>query len=61
MLTVQTGLEKIVVDEVKFYISIVFKEKYSKEENMKIQYSNEFIQNMVLGYPTTCVYQFIFD
>ena len=27
---------------------------------MKVQYANEFIQNMVLGDPTTCVYQFIF-
>ena len=28
---------------------------------MKITYSNEFILNMGLGYPTNFVYQFIFD
>ena len=28
---------------------------------MKIKYSNEFIQNLVLGDPTPCVYQFIFN
>ena len=28
---------------------------------MKIQYANEFIINMVLGDPTICVNQFIFD
>ena len=28
---------------------------------MKIQYTNEFIQNIVLGDPTACVYQLIFD
>ena len=28
---------------------------------MKTKYANEFIQNMGLGDPTTCVYQFIFD
>ena len=28
---------------------------------MKIKYTNEFIQKMGLGDPTSCVYQFIFD
>ena len=34
--------------------------KHSKEENIKIQYANELVQNVGLGYNTTCVYQFIF-
>ena len=34
---------------------------HSKEDNMIMKYSNEFILNMVLGDPTTCVYQFIYD
>ena len=33
----------------------------SKEEDIKIKHSNEFIVNMGLGDPTTCVYQFVFD
>ena len=28
---------------------------------MKIQYENKFIQNLGMGHPTTCVYQFIYD
>ena len=28
---------------------------------MKIQYTNELIQNMKFGDPTTCVYQLIYD
>ena len=28
---------------------------------MKILYANEFIQNMGLGDPTTCVYHLVFD
>ena len=33
----------------------------SKKDKNKIKYANEFIYNMVLGDPKTCVYQFIFD
>ena len=50
---------KTVVDKFRFDISIL--EKHYKEENIKIQYSNEFIQKMVLGDPTKFVYQLIFD
>ena len=28
---------------------------------MKIQYANEFVQNLGVGDTTTCVYQFIYD
>ena len=49
------------VDKFKLDISILMKQKHSKEEKMKIQYSREFIQNMGLIDPTTCFYQFIFD
>ena len=52
---------KTSVDKVKFYISCCFLDNHSKEEHIKIKYANEFIQNMVLGDPTTCVYQLIFD
>ena len=52
---------KTSVDKVKFYISCCFLDNHSKEEHIKIKHANEFIQNMVLGDPTTCVYQLIFD
>ena len=29
----------------------------SKKDNMIMKYANKFILNMVLGDPTTCVYQ----
>ena len=32
-----------------------------EEETIKIKYSNEFIQNMGFGDPTTCFYKFILD
>ena len=28
---------------------------------MKIQYTNEFVQKLEMGDPTTCVYKFIYD
>ena len=28
---------------------------------MKIKYANELVEQLVMGDPTTCVYQFIFD
>ena len=28
---------------------------------MKIQYANEFVENLGMGDPTRCVYQFICD
>ena len=34
-------------------------EYHSKENNKKIEYVNEFVQNLGMGDPTTCVYQFI--
>ena len=33
----------------------------SKENNMIIQYANEFIEKIGMGDPTTCVYRFIYD
>ena len=27
---------------------------------MKIQYENEFVQSLGMGYPTTCVYQLVY-
>ena len=38
-----------------------FKKNHYKEDDMRIQYSNEFILNTGLGDPKTCVYQFTFD
>ena len=38
-----------------------FKEYYSKENNMKIQYENKFIQKLGMVDPTTFVYQFVYD
>ena len=49
------------VDKVKLDIVILMEHNHSKEGKMEIKYANEFIQNMVLGDPTTCVYQFFFD
>ena len=40
---------------------VLKKEENYKEENMKMQCANEFIQNMGLSDTTTCVYQLIFD
>ena len=34
---------------------------HSKENNMEIQYANEFVEQLGMGDPTTCVYQFIYD
>ena len=35
-----------------------FKKNHYKEDDIRIQYSNEFILNTGLGDPKTCVYQF---
>ena len=40
---------------------VLKKEENYKEENMKMQCANEFIQKMGLSDTTTCVYQLIFD
>ena len=47
------------IDKVKIDVFVVFF-CHSKDNNMKIQYANEFVQNLGMGYPTTCVYQFIY-
>ena len=52
---------KSVADKVKFDTGIKKRDNHCKEENMRIQCANEFILKRGLGYPTTCVYQFIFD
>ena len=48
---------KSVVDKVKIDVSFFL--DHSKENNIKIQYSNETVQNMGMDDPTICVYQFI--
>ena len=50
-----------VVDKVKSDICILQKCYDSKENNIIIQYANEFVNKLGMGYPTTCVYQFIYD
>ena len=52
---------KLVVEKVKLDINNLTKQKHSEKEKIKIKYANEFIQNMELGDPKTCDYQFIFD
>ena len=52
---------KSVVDKFRTALCVLKKYYDSKENNMKIQYSHEFIQNMGLSDPTTCFYQLIFD
>ena len=37
------------------------KEYHSKNNNMKIQYANEFVQKLRMSDPTTCVYHLIND
>ena len=37
-----------------------FKENNPKENNMRIQYTNWFVQKFGMGDPTTCVYQFMY-
>ena len=32
-----------------------------EENNMKIQYANDFVNKLGMGDTTTCVYQFIYD
>ena len=40
----------------------VLKNNYhSKENNMKSQYANEFVQKIGMGDPTTFIYQIIYD
>ena len=50
-----------VVDEVKTDICILRKGCDSKENNMKIQFANEFIPKLGMCDTTTHVYQFIDD
>ena len=39
-----------------------FKKNYDTEENnMRVQYANDFVNKLGMGDPTTCVYQFIYD
>ena len=49
-----------VVDTVKTD-GCIFKKRLTQKKKMKIQYANEFFQNLGMGYPTKCVYQFIYD
>ena len=50
---------KSVIYKVKIEIIILMKRKHLKGDKMKIKHENEFIKNVVLGDPTTCIYQFI--
>ena len=38
---------------------VFFRGKNSKENNTRVQYVNEFVQNLGLGDPKTCLHQFI--
>ena len=40
---------------------VLKKENHSKENNMKIEYANECIQNLGISHPTSFVHQFIYD
>ena len=42
-------------------MNYLMKQKHWEEETIKIKDSNEFIQNMGFGDPTTCFYEFILD
>ena len=55
------GFRKSGADKVKLDINILMKQKNYKEEKTRIEYANKFIKNMVLGEPTTCFYQVVFD
>ena len=33
----------------------------TEENNMRIQYANDFVNKLGMGDPTKCVYQFIYD
>ena len=50
-----------VVDKVKSDICILQTVYDSKENNMKMQYANNFVQKLGMGDPSTCVYQIIYD
>ena len=52
---------RTVVDKVKIDICMLKQKYHSKENNTKIQYKNEFVEQLGMGDPTTCVYQFIYD
>ena len=50
-----------VYGKVKSHICILQKGCYSKENNMRIQYANYFVNKLGIGYTTTLLYQFIYD
>ena len=52
---------KSFVDNIKTDVCIFIKENHSEENDMKIQYTNKFVQKLGMSDPTTCVYQFIYD
>ena len=57
------GLDRFgisVVDEIKSDIRILQKGCDSKENNLEIQYANNFIQKLGIGDPITCVYKIIY-
>ena len=53
--------KKLVFDKFKTDKCHLKKGYHSKENNMKIQYANEFDENLGKGDPTTCIYQFIYN
>ena len=52
---------KAVIEEFKLGVYHLFKYKHYKKNKTKIENSNEWIHNMGLGDPKTCVFLFIFD
>ena len=61
MLAFQTDFENQLLIKSKQTYVFKKKENNSKENNMKIEYANECIQNLGMSHPTTCVHQFIYD
>ena len=57
MLTVYAGLEEHLLMRLK-QIDVF---KYSKENNMKVQYANEFVEQLGIVDRKTCVYQLTCD
>ena len=47
---------KSVVDKVKIDVCVPLKYNHQKENNMKIQSANKFVQELGMGNTTTCVY-----
>ena len=57
MLTFKTGLEdQLLIRSKQIH---VLKNNHPKENIMRLQYANDFVQKLGMGDITACVYQFI--